>query len=287
MTDPTLHITKSSLLFILRKRAIMCPEALVEEIFEDSQPYALRNRFTSEVRGSKRARRAKKAEVYTIPENEVELFNKILTAHRKTLNHVFIPIRREDVQWRLLGEVASDAKAFHELYGFTELQAGYQVYIGMGIDLMRGKYGLNRFKTYKDRIVEEFGMMKTLSSDKEKEATDRFTSTYVTLMKEESGVWMDENEFTLSQRVDLMTARAQADRMGVKYREYLRAQFAELSFLGGVAETYHLHGDAAGQRVKSFLAKQGVESKDLGKSGGMKEYYSKLKKSKDEKDSDK
>jgi hypothetical protein len=281
MTDPTIHITKSALIAILTTRGIMCPRDLVEEIFLDSQDFALRNRFTAEVKGSTRARKAKKAEVYAIPEGEVELFNKILTSYRKTLKHVFIPIRREDVQWRLLGEIASDAKAFSELHKFTELQSGYLAYVTKGIELMRGKYGLNRFKSYKDKISDDFNLERTLRDDNNPEATEKFTLTYINLMKEESGVWMDANEFTNAQRIDLLMGRLQAEKQGVKYKEYLRAQFAELSFMGGVAETYHLHGDAAGQRVKSFLAKQGVESKDLGKSGGMKEYYDNLKKHKD------
>lgn len=277
MTDPTLHITKSALIKILRDRAIMCPTALAEEIFLDSQPYALRDRFVAEVKGSLKAKKGKKAEGYAVAEEDVELFNKIITAYRKNLKHVFIPIRREDSSWKQLGEVASDAKQFSELHVFKELQSGYLAYITQGIDLMRGKYGLNKFKSYKDKISENFNLERTLREDTNPSGTETFTLAYINLMKEESGVWMDANEFTTNQRVDLLTSRIQADKMGVKYKEYLRAQFSELSFMGGVPETYHLHGDAAGQRVKSFLAKQGVESKDLGKVGGMKEYYKNLK----------
>lgn len=273
MLNPTLHITLSSLHKILQGLSVMFPRELAEEIFDASGPYAIRDRFIVEKKGSTKAKRVKKAQAFTIPDEEVEVFNGLLTSYRKAEGHRFIPIRREDAMWKQLAEVAHDAKEFCSTMGYVDTNTGYLRYIKKGVELMRGKYGLNKFKYYRDRIVDEIGLERILADDPTPETTKLFTDTYVKLLLKESGVTQDPHAFTVTQRVDLYYGATACTEMRVTPASYLKAQFAELNFMGGVPETTHLHGDQAKQRVRSYLNKQGVEAKDVGRSGSMKQYY--------------
>ena len=283
MQDPTIHITISDLKKILTRLAVMFPEQLAEEILVESQPYAIRDRFVAEVKGSGKAKKAKKAEKFSISEDLVEQFNGILTSYRKANSHRFIPIKREDVMWKLLSEVAHDAMQFCTTMEYKDINAGMLKYISKGIELMRGKYGLARFKSFRDRIVDEISLEKIYVEDEFPIETTQFTECYLQLLAKESGISKDGYTFTMSQRVDLLYARRDADLMKVDYFQYLKAQFAELNFLGGVPETVHLHGDNAKQRVRSYLAKQGADSKDMDSSDSMLLYYRNLKKGKNAK----
>ena len=277
MQDPTIHIKISDLKKVLSKLAIMFPDQLAEEILVESQPYALRNRFVAEVKGSGKAKKAKKAEKFSISEDLVEQFNGILTSYRMANSHRFIPIKREDVMWKLLSEVAHDAMEFCTTMEYKDVHTGMLRYISKGIELMRGKYGLARFKSFRDRIVDEVSLERIYAEDESPIETTQFTDCYLQLLAKEPGISKDGYTFTISQRVDLLYGRRDADLLKVDYFQYLKAQFAELNFLGGVPETVHLHGDNAKQRVRSYLAKQGVGSKDMDNSESMVEYYKRLK----------
>lgn len=276
MLNPTIHITLWDLHDILKGLSVMFPSDLAQEIFDASEPYAIRDRFVVEKSGTTKAKRVKKAQAFSISDAEVEVFNGLLSAYRKAEGHRFIAIRREDAMWRQLGEVAYDAKEFCIALGYVDHNAGYLRYIKKGIELMRGKYGLNKFKYYRDRIVDEIGLERILAEDDNPEGTEKFTQAYVTMLRKESGVTQDIHSFMVTQRVDLLYGRQSAEAMKVSYSDYLRAQFAELNFMGGVPETGQLHGDQAKQRVRSHLNKVGVESKDLGGVGSMKQYYKDL-----------
>ena len=280
MQDPTIHITLSSLKKVLGKLSVMFPSELAEEILERSQPYAIRDRFVVTVKGTAKEKKVKKAEKFSVSEEDVELFNQLLTSYRKSNNHKFIPIRREDVMWKTLSEVTHDAIDFCNTMEYKDKSIGMLRYITKGIDMMRGKYGLNKFKSYRDRIVEEESMERILVNDNDPWKTEQFTTCYVQLMAKESGVVIDKEYFTTTKRVELLYGRLCADDMKISYVDYLKAQFAELNFMGGVPETSHLYGDNAKHRAKSYLAKRGVEAKDMEGSGGIMEYYKTLKKNK-------
>ena len=53
MTDPTIHITLSSLHTILKGLSVMFPKELAQDIFDASEPYAIRDRFVVEKKGSR------------------------------------------------------------------------------------------------------------------------------------------------------------------------------------------------------------------------------------------
>ena len=276
MINPTIHITLQGLHDILKGLSVLFPRELAQDIFNASEPYAIRDRFVAERTGSSKAKRAKKAQAFSVSDDEVETFNGLLTAYRKAEGHRFIAIRREDAMWRQLGEVTYDAKEFCIALGYVDHKAGYLRYIKKGVELMRGKYGLNKFKYYRDRIVDEIGLERILADDDNPEDTERFTQAYVTMLRKESGVMQDEHAFTVTQRVDLLYGRRASDSMKTGHSDYLRAQFAELNFMGGVPDTGQLYGDQAKQRVRSYRNRLGVESKDLGGGGSMKQYYKDL-----------
>ena len=279
MKDPVIHIKKSALLKVLQELCVMFPHETTEEILQHSQPYALRDRFTVQTSTVKSSKKASKAKAYAVAEQDVELFNRLLTFRRQQLHHRFIAVNRENPLWKIMGEVTHDAIEFIKVMGIASKEDGFNHYIDRGIELMRGKYALNKFKLFRDRIAEEYSMELEIAKDPNPEKTETFIIEYINILRTETGVCIPMQELSTFQQMDLHRGRLDADNLKMKYATYIRAQFSELAYLNSVPEPAHMHGDNARNRARAYAAKKTVEHKELGTNvESMKDYYDNLSK---------
>lgn len=278
MRDPAIHIRKSDLLQILKDIYVMFPNEVVEEILTRSRDVAIRDRFEVQTNTIKVARKATKAKAFAVSEADVQLFNRLLTFHRKELNHRFVAIRREDSLWKQLSEVTHDALLFCETVGFPSKEEGMKWFIIRGIRMMRGKWGLNKFKYCRDAIIEEYNMEQELMQDPHPEKTLEFINAYIKVVRNESGVRISPTDFTTSQQMDLHLGRKDADSISMKYTTYIQAQFAEMAFMNSIPEPVHLHGDNAKNRARAYKGKSALANKEFGAGvESIRDYYASIK----------
>ncbi|MCB9047634.1 MAG: hypothetical protein H6550_15985 [Chitinophagales bacterium] len=253
MRDPALHITLSGLTAVLTKLGIRNPAVNAERILTESAPYAIKDRYDVKL-SSKAAKRAvKHKEAVAASSISVEQFNGILYTARETAGHKAItPIRKGEAMWTALAEVAVLASDFSAACGFTDTVKGCQVFISIGLRMMRGKYGLNKFKYYKEKIYEYYAAVKEVEEDDDRQATNDFCNTWVTELFNRTGLKRKYSEPT--DMAMFVMARKQADALDAYYDDYINAQFDGLSFLGVVPSLTQLVSDNAEQRYWNYIS---------------------------------
>ena len=252
MKDPTLRITRSALIKILKdvdfKRNVL---SIADDIFNKAQPYQIRDRYNIQVntKVGKKLQRTVEAETPII-----EKFNLILYTIRQELKHQRIKvIHKNDKDYLMLKEVAKMAYEFVEDFNITPREDGYKEYCRIGIGFMGKAYGLNKFKTYNKAIYEYLESYLVVSKDDNVEATTEFYAIWQRIMLDSTGLERQiylENDY--KKYANMVFGRQAADAAGVAYAEWIQAQFDGLAFMNAVPELSQLHGENALVRYERY-----------------------------------
>lgn len=263
MKDPTLHITRSALVKILSEvkfSARTGPKVLANKIFEQAQPYQIRNRTI--VKGNKKVRtkidRLKKAENPIVP-----VFNRILMAVRMKLKHKGIKaINKESSQYITLVEVSNLAYQFSEDFDIVPREDGYKLFCELGISMMGRVYGLNKFKYLSEKITQRCADMVEVLHDPKVEDTKEFYEAWKLILIKYTGIEKDIQISDYTEYIHFVEGRKLADQYEADYTEWIEAQFAELAFLNTVPELAQLSTENACTRYERFVTKQSVKADD-------------------------
>lgn len=258
--DPSLHIRKSHLeevLNLIPYDRKMVGKVLVEKIFEAAQKYQITDRYidVSKAKSRTRAKIQKSIEADKgVPEKLVEKFNALLTAHRQIDNHnaKIRVIRKDSKDYLLLKEVAKMAHEFSEHFDIQPIEDGYKEYIEIGIGFM-GRYALNRFKTYHNRIFEEFENRVAVVTDDKPNKTRQFFIIWKDCMEEYAGLVPELSEADFSKYSHIVYGRVDADKKHAHYEDWIRAQFEGLSFLDAIPELVQFYGENARRRYDKYM----------------------------------
>ena len=257
--DPTVHIRKTHLKKVLVSVLGEASDATVEKIFKAAQQYQQTTRYLVQGNAAMRKKVAKAIE----SENPiVEKFNRILVSIRMEQNHKYVQhIRKNDKSYLLLKEVAQLAYDFGELYSIAPREEAYKVFARIGIKLMSKRYGLGKFKYYKDKIHEIYECNLIVMNDPSKESTSLFLQVWMELMLEYTGVDINVKDNPMK-FVHIVNGREDADAYEANYEDWIRSQFEGLAFLDVVPELSQMYGDNAGLRYEKYMVKKNRIVKD-------------------------
>lgn len=260
MRDSSLHIKRSSLVRVLMKMGYAeagC-KVMADAIIHEAQPYQITDRYKKILEidiNSKRSIFKDMTASLSLPDNGVEVFNRLLNSERqKRQPYIRLrPITKSSKDYTLLKEVAVGAWTFVDTFDISPKSDGVLEYIKMGLDYM-GKYSLGRFKYYHSHICEAFENLAHVSHDPSPEVTNAFYEAWQEAMLG-SGASEDMVDIKkdLNKYVHFVYAAAEAKSVDADAATWIEAQFEGLSFLNVIPELYQLYGVNAKKRYDHFL----------------------------------
>lgn len=246
---PSIHLTVHQLAHILADY-IDNPKGVAKAVLRDANQFSLQHRRAVSVT-QKTVKKAKA--VMAVPKEVIEGFAGTLREQRLARHHKGIPlINKEHHEYSVLVQVTELAMNFCKDFDLS-YPIGFEVYIDIALNFMPKSYGINRFKTYHQRTINYYQAMTELSSDSNKDATDKMVKIWQDIV-----ISRDEDykiHITPEQRVNLLYAREAADDCRAKYYDWLQAQFAGLDFLTPVPEFSQFHGESAITRYQKYMLK--------------------------------
>lgn len=252
--NPSVHIRRSDLVPILEKYKIT--ESEVDDIMLACRQYAVKGR----VQVKTNARTKKKVDrLIESDSGYTERFNGVLTTYRKSANHIVTTIRKNSKDWLQLVEIAADAKEFVDAFEIQDMDSGFRSYIKAGIDLMGKKYGLSKFKFYKQRIFDYYEFAKAIETDCDPNGTETFYNVYADTLVKNTGIDIELDH--VEDYVHMVFARQEADALGANYQDWVDAQFDGLAFLNAVPEMSQLYGINSQKRYRRYIQKKGLKTK--------------------------
>lgn len=277
--DPTLHVTRSSLIEILNELNYSnktTGHKLADMIFDASYKYQITDRYLQilkmKAKGKEKAVRSMEAD--DVPAQTVEKFNLLLIDVRTKLNPNVKArgILKSSRDYIMLKEIAKMAYDFADHFDVRPKEDGMREYAEVGIKFM-GKYGLNKFKTYDSRIYESFESKVAVITDPSSEDTALFYMEWQKKMLEYVGPDEVENlDKDYVKYSNILYARIAADECGADYQQWIEAQFEGLSFVNAIPELGQLYGDNAKKRYERYMMRL-VDNKEEGTQDSVLDMY--------------
>ena len=258
--DPSLHITRSALVSVLRQIQYdrrMMPEDLADSIFAEAQPYQLKDRYKVEAT----ARMRKKVVRSTSAENPIiEKFNFILQQERLKAGHKVVKtVTKTSKDYLVLKEVAKIAFDFGEALDITPRDEAYREFIRIGLRMMNKKYSLSKFKFYAERIVQEVEDKAVVIMDENPEGTRTVKECFYEILDADGIHEVSEDEY--GRYVHFVHARVDADSVDADYYDWVQAQFEAMAFMNAVPELSQLHGENAHARYQKYVLSGSVSER--------------------------
>lgn len=261
--DPVLHIKQSDLITILNEieyssRTIGLK--LSEKIFTAAQPYQITDRYLDilNLKSVAKKKVSRSMEADNVPNGLIEKVNLMLIDIRQKLNSraKVRGITKKSNQYLMLKEITKKAYDFSVHFDIVPKTDGVREFLELGIGFM-GKYGLNRFKTYEERIYEAFEGKLAVLTDPNKEQTRDFYAIWQEVMLEYSGIQeITDIDKDLTKYANMVYARAEADEYDADYRDWITGQFEGLAFLNVIPEVYQMFGEGARNRYSKYKKDQ-------------------------------
>ena len=190
----------------------------------------------------------------------VQLFHSILVQERLNRSHRGItPITQSSFEYPMLSQVVQLVETFCTDFNYS-YDEGFRFYIGKCLDIMGKKYGLNKFKTYFNKIVGIAEDIDDFNNDKDVESTNKFIDLWTKIMHRVGA--RNYTNLPVEKLVCLMRGRMEADKAGAPYLEWLKAQFEGLEFTGNVPDFVQFYGQGAIDRYYTYSNKGTNERKE-------------------------
>lgn len=254
MRDPAIHVRRSDLIKILEDVRFSSNIGqlldMADKIVVAGRKYSLKGRTHIELtkESKKKAERVVSATV-----EHTDLFNNILCQERLALSHKGLrPIKRTDSDYAMLSDIVVMAVEFHETFVFEDTRESFRIFIEHGLKFMGKRYGLNKFKYYKERIFSVYESSQLLLNDKNIEVTNALYTSYREHVMEAAKFdfkCIDDPE----KYINFYYAAEHVDQLGCDPGAWITAQFMGLAFANAIPDLVQLHGDNALTRYQKYL----------------------------------
>lgn len=255
MRDPILHIKKSDLVKVLAGLLEGDSKEITKfanDLLSKANRYQLRSMYVIKAAGKTRTKLQKTVDAES---GYVEKFNGMLSAMRLHKNHLNAkPVRKTDPNYIQLKEITKLAVEFAEDYGIEFKEEAFKFFISTGLDLMGKRYALNKFKYYKQKIVEKYEALEIIKRDNNPKSSERFYKVWKIVLAKYATALVDiETEEDYSH---IVLARIEADEYNADYKQWITAQFEELAFLDAIPSLNQLYGLNAARRYQKYTTKR-------------------------------
>lgn len=255
--EPSIHITKTSLIEILKDLVITGPSRDYKEeakfIFSKAKSLSLSTRSVT-ITNKQLEKKANR--LIQSSRQDADLFAQLIFATRKKMKHRGItPIKPGGKDWDVIKEITAHALNFCIANDLTK-RAGFLKYIEIGLGKIK-KYSLVKFPSLQETIHETYQAIHEVEMDDNSEETDELYRVYFAKILENTGITDNSKEMP-EKYVWFVRARKAASEMNVKVKDYIDAQFEALDFARGIPHPTQLIGPKAKERVIRYLYKNNI-----------------------------
>ena len=257
--EPSLHITKTSLIEILRSMAESAPrldhQGTANQIFHRAKSLSLSSRS---VTVTNKQLEKKATRLVQSSRQDADLFAQLIFATRKKLKHRGIsPIKPGGRDWDVIKEITAHALDFTIANDLTK-RAGFLHYIEIGMEKIK-KYNLVKFLSLRETINETYQAIREIELDDNSEETDEMYKVYFSKILTNTGITDNSKEMP-EKYVWFVRARKESSVMNVKVKDYIDAQFEALDFAKGIPHPTQLVGPKAKDRVIRYMFKNNLST---------------------------
>lgn len=267
MREPSIHITKSTFIKLLKK---MPPEnnlSWVDKLFEAARGNSVDHRSLL-VTNKKKAERV--IQRVSQPTAEANMLADIIYSSRVKLKHVgAIKIKQSDNQWASVKQLVEVVNQFCEAFNMSQ-RDGYIKFTEVGLKLMANSRKVNYNYTASwmlqkaSWIVSTYKAQKEIEEDTDRRGTQEILDIYKAKVLGITGlpVIITPND-TPQDYTCFIHAREAADKLKVDYETYIDAQFDALSFCNGIPKKEDLGGTKGYDRLIQYLSHNKINLEDV------------------------
>lgn len=261
MRNPSIHITESSLKDILKE---VISESKVEAkilsaIVRKAKKHSINHRCVI-ITNDKLDKKVEKVTIANT--SDVFIFNNILFMVRKSNNHFGVrKINESSRDWLILKDITKMAVDFCNEFEL-DIKIGFKNFIELGL-LKMNKFSLLKFKSLYEAICNSYVAKIEMNKDEAPGKTKSIHDYYVALITERTG-----NPTTYIKDPDnycyFIEVRKNVDRLGIKFEDYIKAQFTGMEWRDTIPHPAQLVGQKANDRLNSYLYNKGIKVKKGG-----------------------
>lgn len=261
--DPSLHITKTTLVKVLGKvfEASKIKGVDIQKVANDitrlSKTYSITHRaiFISNDKIDKKAKQLGNTTRY-----DANNFSILLHNIRKKHRHRGIsPIKSGHKDWPIIKDIANNALEFCNDFNLPH-RRGFIKYIEIGMDKMP-KFYLNRFLSLHEDICQVYQAIEEIEQDSDPIITEQMFRYYNSYIIGNTGI-KDDSDKIPEKYVWFVRARKQCAELNVSVEVYIKAQFEALDFAKGIPHPTQLVGAKAKERLTRYIYKKGIKLKN-------------------------
>jgi len=261
LRDPSIHMCRSDLIRILEKERVIQRILDREFLFAQDIVSVLLTHYKDNIKDriilTALAKTRKKLERTVLAEeNIVEDFNKVYNAAMLANNIKTLPIKKSDPHYLTLKEIAKQAYDFCQLFDLP-LEAGFNLYVDIGIKLLDRKFSIYRLKSYSIKIVEHYDNKILIENDSTPDRTIAMAKAWQSAMSQFFG--QDIKVEGIKEYIYFVHAKNDADHMQADYQDWINAQFEKWAFLNNAPAFSQLHGENAGLNYSLYMGKESKE----------------------------
>ena len=258
--EPSIHITKSVFMNLLKEANIKASQAKVNQLFKLARGLSLDSR-TMIAQTNNQLKQVRRTEGNIKSAN---LAAEIAYGLRIKLKHIGVTkTKQTDRTWPQIRELTTTLNTFCENNSLKQRE-GYLAFITIGFDLMNQKKGVNFnywaswMLKHADWINNTYLSKDAIKHDEYPMETQQVMSLYSTRVSEMTGMYVDYSKNN-NDYVHFIGARKLADKWGVDYETFIDAQFEALAFCNGIPALKDIDTDKAEERLTKYVAKTGIQ----------------------------
>jgi hypothetical protein len=262
--QPSIHITWERMVNILIECAhkfnnVGCTadvEDLVDSIFAKASKHALNHRKLL-AGNQKHAKTNTRIKASTL--DDARTFAITLMRVRKAEYHKGVTVIKESSRdWLVLKEVTQLALNFMQDFDLEKNEA-FTMYIRYAIKRMK-QFSLNKFHFLHEAICLDYQAYLKILKDPTPSQTQRVMDIYNGIIAEKTGSSFDYQ--TIPDKYQyFIDVKQECQRLGIKFEDYIKSQFAAFDWRSAVPEVSQLVGAKALERLNKYLFQNGISVK--------------------------
>lgn len=258
MREPSIHITKSKFIQLLKKNPPENTMTWVSKFFEQARGSSVDHRSLI-INNKKKAEKI--VERVSQPIEQANLLADIIYSTRVKLKHIgVLKIKQTDNQWGPLKQLVEVVNQFCYSYGFPQRE-GYIKFVEVALKLMSKakrvnyNYAPSWMVQRASWILATYEALNEVENDKTPNDTKLIFDIYRTRVVSMTGLSMiitpNDNP---QEYACFIKAKQLANKLGLDYETFIDAQFDALSFCNGIPNKEDLGNQKGYDRVIKYLS---------------------------------
>ncbi len=256
MREPSIHITESSLKYILSNILVEIDvdDKLVRSIVRESKKYTLINRSVSV---TAKYLDKKVTSLLKVTSKDAHLMASLIKMKRQTMRFRGVyEIKEGSKDWSLLKSVTQLAIMFCKDYKLTQ-KAGFLEFLDIAISLDKDKsIKLTHIKSKYDNIYKTYGFKQKLLKDPTPSKTREIHDYYIHLVARQTGI-SDDYIDDIINYFYFYEVKLIVDKVKISFHDYIDAQFELLAWAKHFPAPHQLIGKESMKRLNKYLYTHG------------------------------